>query len=256
MTKTSVTLLIGLIAVALFVAAPRVMAAEGTEASADSVSAVTPFVCDGTEIICDPVPGDTTDTQYYNGGAKLVKQVGRLVPMSGGKAFYGKLSFTMPVMQTGSLAFEIKGITDSQKAGAPYFIQINNGKGGYAKAEWQIMPRGGMVPRTEFQYYGCCEAPNYMGKLRMIPLTPDGFYVLVMKWTASTVNLYQGRGTGMTLVHTMPNRLGNYRPPNWKGNVCKNRPTGGAILPTRIDLPEDWMNTLDYYIRNVRLTAQ
>lgn len=220
----------------------------------DEAAKANAFRCDGTEMICDPVPGISSDGHVYAADCKILQQSGKVVQQAGGDALYGKLAFEIPDLPSGTLTFEIKGLVDYSNYCIPYYVQLSNGAGGSKKQEWQCVLRSGMKSRMELQWYGCCEAPGYNGTSRISPDTADGFTTLTMRWDATSVGLYQGRGSDAKLLHGIPNKLGSYHPSRWGNGACKNRPTRGSLIPSRIELPEAKYNKLDYYIRNVKLT--
>jgi len=230
-------------------------------AQEEAVVAADPFVCADTDLICDPVPVSTTDTQVYAKGYKITTKSGYVSKQTGGDAWYGKLVFGLPSkMSQGTLTFEIKGLTSNTSKCAPYFIQLNNGLGGIGyggKSEAQIRPVNGTKPRLEMAWRGCCEAANYdKAKGSLAADAAGGFTTVTIKWNSNSVAVYQGRGSSIQVRHSLPNKLGSYIPPNWKAGSCGSRPTKGALIVSKIELPERFYNKYDYFIRNVKLTAE
>ncbi len=149
---------------------------------------------------------------------------------------------------------EVRGLTDDNRITIPYFIQFNNGKGSFDKTEWQTTLRKGMKARMELAWYGCCEAANYQGPRAPVMDAAGGFYTLTYKWDSANVYLYQGRGTAISAIHSLPNRLGSFMPSDWK-NGCKSRATKGSIIPLKIELPERHYGlAFKYWFRNFKLT--
>lgn len=212
------------------------------------------MTCLGTDVICDPVPGDTTDGHIFAAGAKLASAKGSVKDVGGVKYFSGDTVYRFTTMTTGTFAFDIKGLQYSTNKCAPYFVQINNAKGGRSKSEWQIRPTSGFKPRMELAWYGCCEAANYQGNKGIA--SPSGWVSLTMKWDPSYVTLYQGRDGTLTQLHRLSNRLGSkYVTGSWRG-ACSSRPTSGALQPAEIELPEEHYNCYTYDLKNIRLTAE
>lgn len=212
------------------------------------------ITCDGREVICDPVPGVTTDGEVFN-GATIVQLQGSIANIGGEAALYGNVIYDIPDMPSGGLSFQCKGfcehcyfarLVDDLNESSPQHSDLG--------AMWQ---RGGL--RVELAKTGCCESDPLYGSGK-INTDANGFQTMWIEWTPSVINFYQGPEGAKQLLFAKPNAVGIYHPPNWKGNSCKGkRKAGGPIIVSRIQLPAMWRNKTcnpRYYVRNVRLVRQ
>lgn len=209
--------------------------------------------CDGSEVVCDPVPGATDDREVFN-GSNIMQLNGSIANISGEPALYGNVVYEIPDMPSGALRFQLKGFCEHC-----YFARLVddlNESSSQHNDLGMMWIRGGL--RVELAKTGACESdPLYGGKIKT---GADGFQTIWIEWTPAVINFYQGPDGARELLMSKPNAVGIYKPPTWKGNSCKNkRKTDGPIIVSRIQLPAMWRNKSlnpKYYVRNVRLIRQ
>jgi len=204
--------------------------------------------CDGREIICDPVPGAQDDGEVFNGGY-ILNLGGSVGGPAEARYLCGEVQYRFPDLPAGILTFEAKGFDDDD---ASYFFQLNNSQSRRAKNELQAMTIRNYTVRVELQKYGCCEAPNMLGK--KLDRSSE-FTQIWIEWNPATINMYQGPIENRSLIISKPNTLGVKYVQKWGHGVCKNRTVNGPIIPSELELPEHRYGRryTRLCVRNVRL---
>lgn len=206
------------------------------------------IVCDGSEVICDPVPGASDDGEVFN-NASIYYLAGSVGNAGGERALVkGAVMYHIPNMTSGILTYEVMGL----KEGAG-FCGLSNGMNPRSRdfAGLGMSVQKGKL-RVEMAKYGACESDPIRGN-KKIPFSSKAMLQVRVEWDPRMIYFYAGN----TLLMTKPNAMGDYVPPNWKHNPCNGkRHTSGPLFPASMEIDYN-----DYFgmrpnalsIRNVRL---